>query len=260
MTNLKKKLKKKKKKENSSMEELAREHLEELIDFLSSESELTPIEIMNEVGMLIDNYRSEINLKIAEEEQEAILNLADENDEDGDPSKDEILLEAIQKLSSSNFNRGFLLSKATDLYYKKIGLDVDSFSELSPADKVIHRKGITKVFNDLVIKEAKKPAKSINLSGGAIKRKRATEAGNDEASDLDEGTKTEAEIDFYKEKIKEFKKLIRMNKAEITEAERQNKHEKVSSLIISRNLDRVEELKEELDNNQKELLFYQNKL
>jgi hypothetical protein len=240
-----------------SPEELATNHLEELMAFLSEEAELSPEDIMVEVIALVDNYKSELILLASEEEKDEILHLAAEDNSEEVEEQDERLVAAFQKLSSTNFNRGFLLGKATDTYYKKLGLDADSFSELPPADKVKHRKEITKIFNGLVIKEAQKPPKAHKISeyGGAIKRTRKDE----DIVDIDDG-KTDAEVSYYKSQIKELKKAIRLTKAQIEQAERQNKIENVSSVIISQNLDRVDELKNELAEHEKELKYYQAKL
>ena len=94
----------------------------------------------------------------------------------------------------------------------------------------------------------------ISELGGAIKRARKGDAPV-EIND----SKTEAEVAFYKDQIKELKRMIRSVKASIKQTE-EIAAKNITSVALNRNLETIDELKDELVEHEKELKFYQDKI
>lgn len=237
------------------MEELAQEYLEDLMEFLTEgASALTPSEAMDEVCQLVDAYRKDYSAEKSSDfvESETRLNMSlIEADDDDTTSRAPIV--AVE-----NFNRGFLLDKATTAYYKKYKLDEDVFDDLSPADKIRHRKGITLMYNELVLKESEKPVKNSIYTNPTFKtiinRKSDSDVFEEDALERKAANK------YFRGQIKDKRARLREVLAVIEAAEKQNKIESISGGILNMNLNRIEELEEEKEELEFEINTYKEKM
>lgn len=236
------------------MEELAQEYLEDLMDFLTEGAQgLIASETMDEVCQLVDAYRKDYSAEESSDfiESETRLNLSLVEADDDNVSR-------APTVAVDNFNRGFLLDKATTAYYKKYKLDTDVFDDLSPADKIKHRKGVTSMYNELILKESEKPAKDsiyTNPTFKAIVNRKSD-------SDVFEEDEVErkAANKYFRGQIKNKRARLREVLAGIEAAEKQNKIESISGGILNMNLNRIEELEEEKEELESEINAYKEKM
>jgi hypothetical protein len=226
-------------------ESLAQEYVENLQELLSSNSSnLSFSEILDEVVILLNDYREDAKI-----EEEQIINQNILNN-----SNDENVVVSPSVVLNKSINRGFILEKATKNYYKIHNLNEETFELLSPVEKTKHRKGITTLFNTLLLEENNKPNKISNLTAKPFqtKIKRNTSEDKTDENDIAKG--------WYNEQISALKQKIRFCTAEKQELERQNKIEKISGYIITRNEDRIAELNKEIEQYESNITTYQVKL
>jgi hypothetical protein len=227
------------------------EFLEELLQVLTDEESesKTPEEIMGEVVSIVDDYKSELDLEEAENEERDKLSMMGINpDVEDEESETPDTIVSIPK----PINRAFLLTKAQKDYYRNLGLTDEDIDNFTPSEKVKHRKGVTDLFNSLVKAEQEKPEEPSRYAKGPFKKiagsisvNRKIEEDEDEESDDEEITP--AQINWKKQQTKEIKAGIRAVTVEIDELKRQNKIKKISPLIINRNNERIAELEDELE-------------
>ena len=226
----------------SKEEELAQDFIDNLKQLLLEDIGL--LEMPGQVVLLLDDYHNDLETESSElERQSSIQNLIIDDTDD---------VEIIAY--NPSINRGFILDKATTLYYKQNELDANVFASLSPTEKVGHRKKITELFNKLLSEANSKPNKlserTQNLSKTVIKRINV---------DVDIDSVTEAENAWYKEQIQDLKTKILICNAEITELERQNAIKQIGGMITARNIARLAELKNELEKLEVNLQQYYDK-
>lgn len=236
------------------MEELAQEYLEDLMEFLTEGATgLTPLEAMDEVCQLVDAYRKDYSAEESSDfvESETRLNMSLVEADDDTASR-------APTVAVDNFNRGFLLDKATTAYYKKYKLDADAFDDLSPADKIRHRKGITLMYNELIFRESEKPVKDSIYTKPTFKTVINRKSDNDvfEEDALERKTANK----YFRGQIKEKRARLREVLAVIEAAEKQNKIESISGGILNMNLNRIEELEEEKEELESEINAYKEKM
>jgi hypothetical protein len=224
---------------------LAQEYIGNLMDLLVNEAEeLSPSELMDEVFLLLNDYKEDLEI-----------------DEDTVTANEE-LYDEMPEATRNMFvvNRGFILDKATKLYYKNNDLDAEKFAELSPSEKTIHRTGITALFQKMLTEESEKPPKPTKLSSNLFKSKVVRKEGTEEETVSTSNEELSIEREWYKEQIDELKKKMRFCKAEIQELERQNKIDKISYAIVTRNESAIEDLNREYEIINKDLEKYKSKL
>lgn len=237
------------------------EFLEELLQVLTEDSgeEKTPEEIMGEVVSIVDDYKSELELAESEQEERDKLTMMgidpdeeveqpEENDSDSEEDDDAIINKPL--------NRAFLLTKAQKEYYKKRGLTAQDIDDFSPSEKIKHRKGVTALFNEMVVAEQEKPTSPSKYTNGPFKkiagnvnvnRKPAEDEEDNSESLFDEDEVTPAEIRWKRSQTKDIRTKIKSVEVEIDELKRQNKIKKISPSIVNRNNERIAELEEELE-------------
>jgi len=235
------------------------EILAELIQILTDETEVkTPKELMEEIVSVIDDYKSELNLEENEQQQRndfAMMGV-DPDKEENDDSNEELEKVVVKK----PINRAFLLTKARKEYYRKYGLSEADEDEFTNTEKMKHRKGITAIFNKMVIEEQNKEDVPSIYAKGPFKKIPGNVNVSRKASDEeleDEEEITPAQNKWKKSRLQELKRNIRSVKASIDELERQNKISKISASIINRNDERIAELEDELADLEEQKQQYQ---
>lgn len=227
------------------------EILAELIQILTDETEdKTPKEIMEEIVSVIDDYKSELDLEENEKEQRDNLIAAgvDPDEEDSDEEDEDSV---VNNPVTKQINRAFLLTKAKKEYYRKHGLSEEDEDEFTPTEKMKHRKGVTAVFNAMVIEEQNKKDTPSIYSNGPFKKIEGNvnvnrKVSEEDLEDEDDEEITPAQNKWKKSRMQEIKRNIRSVKSDIDELKRQNNIKKISASIINRNSERIAELEDEL--------------
>jgi hypothetical protein len=234
------------------------EILVELIQILTDETEVkTPKEIMEEIVSIIDDYKSELTLEENEQQKRNDLTMMGVDPDKEENNSSEELENVVAK---KQINRAFLLTKAKKEYYKKHGLSEDDEEKFTNTEKMKHRKGITAIFNNMVIEEQNKEDVPSIYAKGPFKKVPGNVSVNRKISDEeleDDEEITPAQNKWKKSRLQELKRNIRNVKASIDELERQNKISKISASIVSRNDERIAELEDELADLEEQKQQYQ---
>jgi len=239
------------------------EFLEEILQILTEdadESSKKPEEIMAEIVAIIDDYKSELTQEETEQEERDKLSMMG-IDPDADEETDENEVDASVTAVTKPINRAFLLTKAQKDYYKKLGLTDEEVEDLSPSEKMKHRKGITALFNKMVIAASEKSDTPSQYAKGPFKktgsvRRLAVSDDNDDEDSVDVTEVTPAELKWKRQQTKELKTNIKSLAVEIDELKRQNRIKKISPSIVNRNNERIAELEQQLEDIEEQKKLY----
>ena len=230
-----------------------KEFLEELFQLLTDEDseDKSPEEIMSEVVAIVDDYKSEIKLNKSEQDERNNLTMMGFKTEDDNEEID--YSESVEEPIVNPINRAFLLTKAQKDYNKKLGLTEEDIDNFSPSEKIKHRKGVTELFNQMIIEEKNKEKSPSKYAAGPFKKtpgsisvNRKIEEDEDDDEIIEEATP--AEKKWKLQQSKQLKADIKSVTVEIDELKRQNKIPKISPSIVNRNMERIADLEDELEN------------
>jgi|GEM_PF-3634207 len=232
--------------------------LEDIMTVVAENESDDAAEPMDLIVRIVDDYKSELLLEKTNKESAEAMESLNSTVEDTDEDDSEYV--AIKRPSNNTgalSQRAFLLEKAKQEYYKKLGLTVDDEAGFSILEKNAHRQKINELFYKLMLNEEDKTNETGVATTPFLARGMVRRAGNDDEEDEEDSEHLGAvEAKWKTQQKRRLSRKIGDIKGEITILKDQNAVPRISQSIVSRNEERIEELEDELEDLEQKLAQY----
>lgn len=225
--------------------------LEDIMTIIAEDEENDAAETMDLIVRLVDDYKSELLLEKTNKESEQAINSFDADIEEEEEDNSDFVVNKKTPANSALSQRAFLLEKAKNEYYKKLGFTEEDEANFSILEKNAHRQKINELFYKLMLNEEDKTVGSTPFLTASKVRRAAVEDDEDESE-----ASGAAETKWKSQQKRRLNRKIGDINGEITMLKEQNAVARISPSIVSRNDERIEELEDELEDLQNKLEQY----